>query len=87
MPNHFLVESLLIIVQTGCVCITMYFKLSHDDLKLGVIQPLELTTQLSEYMPYEMYAQIFMTFLLLFTQYYGLFLLNLPMAIYHIRSL
>ena len=87
MSNPLLVESLLIVVQTGCTCVALYFKLTHDDLNVGAIQPLELTTQLADYLPFEMYAQIFMTFLFAFTQNYFLFLVSVPLAILHFRSL
>ena len=87
MSNELLVDSLLIVVQTACTCFTLYFKLTHDDLNIGVIQPLELTTQISDYLPYEMMCQIFLTFLMLFTHNYFLFALNLPLSLFHFKSL
>ena len=68
------------------IILQLYFYLSHDDLKRGALTPYEITETLRKYIPFEIGVHTALSILLLFHEEYYLFLLNLPLLIYNIRS-
>ena len=77
--------SLVLLCQIFCTCVACYFWQSHDDLDRSLIEPIDLTTQISDYHPLEIYAHIFITFLSLFSAHWTLFLMNLPLFMYNLK--
>ena len=79
--------TVMLLAQIFCLCFSIYFYLIHEDLDKGLIDPMDLTSQLSDYQPWEMYMQIFLTFLCLFSGHWGWFLIMLPLAALHFKIL
>ena len=73
--------------QIFCLCFSIYFYLIHEDLEKSIIEPIDLTTQLSDYQPWEMYMQIFLTFLSFFSGHWFWFTLQVPLALIHLKML
>ena len=71
----------------GCSSCSLYFYLSHDDLDKGLIEPFELSDQMSKWIPYEIYLHSFITFVCFFNGNLFLFLYNLPLALMHWKML
>jgi len=75
------------VAALACSSCSLYFYLSHDDLDKGLIEPFDLSEQMSKWSPYEIYIHTFLTFVCLFNGNTFLFLYNLPLAIIHARML
>ena len=71
----------------GCSSCSLYFYLSHDDMDKGLIEPFDLSDQMSKWIPYEIYMHTFLTFVCLFNGNLFMFLYNLPLALIHWRML
>ena len=67
--------------------INFYFLLSHDDLNKGTLEPIDLTSQMSDYLPIEFAVQILTCAISLVNQNYIFFMCQLPLAIYHAKML
>lgn len=65
--------------------ISLYFHLSHDDLKKGVVSTLEITESVRSYYPIEICLQVTMSALLLINKDYLPFVFSLPMLIYNLK--
>lgn len=72
-----------LVAALGCSSSSLYFYLSHDDLDKGLIEPFDLSEQMSNWIPYEIYLHTFITFVCLFNGNLFMFLYNLPLAIKH----
>ena len=75
------------IAAIGCSSSSLYFYLSHDDMDKGLIEPFDLSDQMSKWIPYEIYIHSFLTFVCLFNGNFFMFLYNLPLALIHCRML
>ena len=84
--NIFLI-TIICLCQIFCCSITSYFWAAHEDLDRSLIEPMDLTTQMSDYHPIEIYAHIFVTFLGLFSAHWTLFLMNLPLVLYNLKMI
>ena len=72
-----------LVAALGCSSSSLYFYLSHDDLDKGLIEPFDLSDQMSKWIPYEIYLHSFITFVCLFNGNLFMFLYNLPLTIIH----
>ena len=76
-----------LLATLGSASSSLYFYLSHDDLDKGLIEPFDLSDQMSKWVPYEIYMQMFVTFVLLLNRNLFIFLYTLPLAVVHTRML
>ncbi|TNV75385.1 hypothetical protein FGO68_gene5743 [Halteria grandinella] len=76
-----------LVLTLGCSSSSLYFYLLHDDLDKGIVEPFDLSDQMSKWVPYEIYMHAFITFVMLFNRNWFLFLYNLPLFLVHTRML
>merc|ERR1712186_267858 len=60
-----------------------YFFLSHGDMDKGIMEPMDLTTQMSDYLPAEFACHLFVTISSFINGNYLIFLYCVPLAFYH----
>ena len=68
-----------------CAALSFYFYLSHEDLDRDLIQPFELSEQLSKYMPFEIGMHISYTAFCFVSGHWLLAVLNIPLLVFNIR--
>ncbi len=67
--------------------ITIYFILSHDDFKRGIVSAYELAEAVRNYYPIEIYLQIFISIILYLTNHTFAFILSLPALLFSVKML